>query len=137
MVFIEIVVGEDTCKNLNHNPVYLVVETKAQLKEKHDSRIVGELLAYAAAINFEKKRVSAKKQELSEIYGILYDGFQIQFLMVTDFSKNVIIDVSEVATIGSSKNNEFERLDIEKMVRILFSIDTKQVRYQPNRRRGE
>jgi hypothetical protein len=136
--FIDVVIGEDTCKDLNPNPVYLIVETKAQLKKKHHPQIIGELLAYAAAINFEKKKEFLEdKQELSEVYGILCDGFQIQFFMVTDFSEDVVIDMSEVITIGAMKNNEFERLDIEKVVRILFSIGSKEMRYRPNGRRSE
>jgi hypothetical protein len=76
---IDVVIGENNKVDLCPYPIYLIVEAKARIQDKHFAQITGELLGYTVAAEYERKRVDDDKA-LHDLYGILCDRLRIQFL---------------------------------------------------------
>jgi hypothetical protein len=136
---IDIVIGENNTVDLCPYPIYLIVEAKARIQDKHFAQITGELLAYAAAAEYERKRVG-DDEALPDLYGILCDGLRIQFFMLSNHGKNIIIDRTEIFTICTVQNNEYGEQEfipneLTDVVEILFSIANKCYKKRPCKRK--
>jgi uncharacterized protein (DUF3084 family) len=74
------------------------------------------------------------------LYAILCDGLSIQFFMLYNHEKNIIINRTEIFTISTVQNNEygeqeFTPNELNDVVEILFSISKKCYKKRPHKRK--
>jgi len=118
-----LLIGNEKANSINIDTIYIVVEDKARIDDNNHAQVIGELISCFVS----NKSVS---NEQNEIYAILTDGINIQFFMLSEFNKGIIIDRSEAVSLGTFSGyhpqifiQSNDLLDAERVLLTLFNKD--------------